>query len=70
MLKFISNFLVTTAHACATCSFNDDSSPYFLALIIFMTSIPVIFVGSVVYYLKKHKEKHDGKMSTPYDHHE
>jgi len=66
MLKFISNpvalifgactLFAEQAQACASCSFNDDSSPYFLVLIVFMTSLPVIAVGSVVYYLKKHSE--------------
>jgi hypothetical protein len=66
MQKFISNFIVLIvtclvtpvhAHACASCGFNDDSSPFFLLMIVFMTSLPVIFVGSVVYYLKKQRDK-------------
>ena len=63
MLKFISNFFITSAHACASCGFNDESSPYFLVLIVFMTLIPVICVGSVAYYLKKHSEAPAEKQS-------
>ncbi len=49
------------AHACATCSFNDESNNYFLVMIVFMTSLPVVFIGAVVYYLKKQREKNENQ---------
>jgi len=76
MLKFIFNFFMVSfvcffaavkAYACASCGFNDDSSPYFLVLIVFMTSIPIICIGSVVYYLKKHSEKDNALKNTQND---
>ena len=70
MLKSIFNVLVLlsfylwsnpSAHACASCSFNDDTNNYFLVLIIFMTTLPVVFVGSIIYYLKKQREKNENQ---------
>jgi len=59
ILLFVVSSLVFAplVHACASCGFNDDSSPYFLIFVVIMTSLPVLFIGSVVLYLKKHSEK-------------
>lgn len=64
MLKFIFSALFILfserfAQACATCGFIDDTNAYFLRMIIFMTSVPVIFVGGVLLYIRKHQEKND-----------
>lgn len=56
---FLSFSVESVAHACATCGFVDDSNSYFLGMIIFMTSVPVIIVGSLVFYLRKHGKKND-----------
>ena len=45
--------IATPAFGCATCAFADASTPYYLKMILFMTSLPVLFVGGVVLYLKR-----------------
>jgi hypothetical protein len=44
-----------TAFACATCGLgrDDAASPYFLAMIVFMTAVPVILAGAAIRYLRK-----------------
>jgi hypothetical protein len=60
MFNFIfSLFLPRLAYACASCGFNDKSNTSYLIMIIFMTLLPVILVGSVVYYLRKHRGQND-----------
>lgn len=60
MAKFIFSLLLlffvfgsNQAYACASCGFNDGSNAYFLKMILFMTALPVICVGSAVYYVRK-----------------
>jgi hypothetical protein len=53
-------FFPCAAYACATCGFEDPSTPYYLKMILFMTSIPVLFVAGVVLYLRRKGSKHAG----------
>ena len=53
MAPLFSSLFPAVAHACATCGFSDPSTPYYLLMILFMTSLPVLFVGGVVLYLKR-----------------
>ena len=48
-----SKLIPVMAHACATCGFVDPSTPFYLKMIVFMTSLPLLFVGGVVFYLKR-----------------
>lgn len=57
MVYFFSKLVPVLAHACATCSFSDASTPYYLKFIAFMTSLPLLFVGGVVLYLKNAKRR-------------
>lgn len=58
MAPLFSSLFPALAHACATCGFSDPSTPYYLKMILFMTSLPVLFVGGVVWYLKRKGSGH------------
>lgn len=53
MVYFFSKLIPEVAQACATCAFSDASTPYYLKFILFMTSLPVLFIGGIVFYLKR-----------------
>jgi hypothetical protein len=58
MWNFFSKLIPVTAHACATCGFADPSTPYYLKMIFFMTSLPVLFVTGVVLFLRRKRRTH------------
>ena len=53
-----SKLIPAIAYACATCGFVDPSTNYYLKMILFMTSLPLLFVGGVVLYLKKKGDRY------------
>lgn len=60
MLKFTFNGIAALALlsarstlACSTCGFADNSTPYFFKMVMFMTALPVAFLGFGVFYLRK-----------------
>ena len=59
MVNFFSKLIPEMAYACATCGFNDPSTPYYLKMILFMTSLPVLFVSGVAIYLKRKGKNHE-----------
>ena len=59
MLSFIFKVIESSALACATCGTNDESNFYYLKMVVIMTTVPVILVGSTIYFLRKHGGKND-----------
>jgi hypothetical protein len=58
MAYFFSKLVPLLAQACSTCTLSDASTPYYLKFILFMTSLPVLFVGGVALYLKRKGSSH------------
>jgi hypothetical protein len=56
--ELFSELFPRMAYACASCGFTDSSTPYYLKMIFFMTSLPVLFVSGVVYYLYGKRKSH------------
>ena len=63
MVRFIFSFLLLLftrqVFACASCGFNDESNSYFLLMILFMTTLPVLMVGTVIYFIRRNGRRKD-----------
>jgi len=44
------------ALACASCSFNDTTNSYYLKMILLLSVLPLMFIASVVLYIRLHRE--------------